>query len=142
MENLARIGRLRPHAATRDELERLLEAARRALADAATESLGPDARFGLAYRAIQQAATAAMLARGFRAATSEPGHQPLLLQSLPQTAGLDPARVPLLEAFRAARDRIDYAGDAVSSAVAWECVEEAREVVRHVRARLEATNSP
>jgi hypothetical protein len=74
LENLLRIGKLKAHAAAKVEIDRLLAAADRALADTAVPNLSSDSRFGLAYRAIMQAALAAMLASGYRPAMSEPGH--------------------------------------------------------------------
>ncbi len=55
LENLLRIGKLKPHAADHAEIGRLLAAAKRALADAGIERLSSDARLDLAYRAIMQA---------------------------------------------------------------------------------------
>jgi hypothetical protein len=85
LENLLRIGKLKAHAAGKVEIDRLLAAANRALADALVEDLSSDSRLDLAYRAIMQAALAAMLANGYRPATSEPGHHQLLIQALPRT---------------------------------------------------------
>src|SRR5438094_8505812 len=103
LENLLRIGKLKVHAAGKLEIDRILAAAERALADAAVGNLSSDSCLDLAYRAIMQAALAAMLANGYRPATSEPGHQQLLIQALPKTAGIPPERVRLLDAYRAAR---------------------------------------
>ena len=138
LDNLRRIGKLKAHAASRVEIERLLEAAERALADASVAGLSSSARLDLAYRAIMQSALAAMLANGYRPSTSEPGHHQLLIQALPTTAGIAPERVRVLDAYRAARNRADYLGTPVSDAVADECVAEAREIVRLVGARLAA----
>jgi hypothetical protein len=88
LDNLARIGKLKPHAAEKTEIARLLAAAERALADAQVEQLSADSRLDLAYRAMMQAALAAMLANGYRPATSEAGHHQLLIQALPKTAGI------------------------------------------------------
>jgi hypothetical protein len=83
-----------------------------------------------------QASLIAMLASGFRPATSEAGHHQLLIQALPKTAGLEPGRVRLLDALRAARNQSDYGGTSVSDAVAAESLEEARRLVGEVRAWL------
>lgn len=74
LENLLRIGKLKAHAADRIEIDRLLSAADRALNDAMVPDLSSDGRLDLAYRAIMQVALAAMLANGYRPATSEPGY--------------------------------------------------------------------
>jgi hypothetical protein len=141
LDNLLAIGKIRAHAATKVEIVRLLEAAERALKDADVGALSSDGRLDLAYRAIMQAALAAMLANGYRPATSEPGHHQLLIRSLPKTAGIAPARVRVLDAYRAARNQADYVGVPVSDAVAKECAAEARETLRHVRAWI-AANRP
>lgn len=138
MENLLRIGKLKAHAVTKIEIERLFASADRALVDAAKDSNGADTRFGLAYRAVMQVAMAAMMASGFRPATSEPGHHQLLIQSLPKTAGIEASRIKLLDAIRTMRNRADYSGDPVSDAIATETLEEARRLVADVRAWMRA----
>jgi len=107
LENLLRIGKLKAHAASKVEIDRLFAAAERALADATVNDLSSDSRLDLAYRAIIQAALAAMLANGYRPATSEPGHHQLLIQALPKTAGIAAERIRVLDAYRAARNLAD-----------------------------------
>ena len=138
LDNLLRIGKLKPHAADKAEISRLFESARRALADAKLEGLSSDARLDLAYRAIMQAALAAMLANGYRPATSEPGHHQLLIQALPKTAGVSAERIRVLDAYRAARNQSDYRGVPVSEAVARECAVEATSILAEVRAWIAA----
>ncbi len=111
------------------------------MADASVAALSSVSRLDLAYRAIMQAAMVAMLANGYRPATSEPGHHQLLIQALPKTAGIAIPRVRVLDAYRAARNRGDYEGVVVSDAVAEECAVEAAIVLRQVRAWL-ATHHP
>jgi hypothetical protein len=86
LDNLLRIGKLKPHIADKAEIERLLAAAERALQDAGLQGLSTDSRLDLAYRAIMQAALIAMLVNNFRPATSEPGHHQLLTASYPGAA--------------------------------------------------------
>jgi hypothetical protein len=138
LENLARIGRLKAHAADEREIARLLESAHRALRDAAIPGLSTDARLDLAYKGMMQAALAATYASGYRPATSEPGHHQVVLQALPKTIGATPERVRILDAFRKARNQSDYRGVPVSDAVAHECVEDAKRLLEDVRARVEA----
>ena len=133
MDNLLRIGKLKEHVVTKVEIERLFAKAAVGLRDAGNASLGTDTRFILAYRAILEAAMAAMLANGYRPSTSEPGHHQLLIQTLPKTAGVDPARVRVLDAMRAMRNRAEYSGDPVSDAVALEAIDEATRLVAEVR---------
>jgi len=138
LENLLRIGKLKAHAAGKLEIDRLLAAAERALADATLNDLSSVSRLDLAYRAIMQAALAAMLANGYRPATSEPGHHQLLIQALPKTAGIAAERIRVLDAYRAARNMADYRGVPVSDAVAEECAADARSVLVAVRAWIAA----
>lgn len=83
-----------------------------------------------------QAAMAAMLANGYRPATSEAGHHQLLIQALPKTVGMPADRVRVLDAYRAARNQSDYRGVPVSDAVSKECVAEAAALLQRVRAWL------
>jgi len=141
LENLLRIGKLKAHAADETEIARLLESADRALKDASGAALNSDSRLDLAYRALMQAALGAVMANGYRPATSEPGHQQLLIQALPKTIGMAPERVQVLEAYRKARNQTDYRGAPVSDAVARECVEDARRLLGDVRSWIEARRS-
>jgi hypothetical protein len=136
LENLLRIGKLKPHVAEKVEIARLVAAAERVLKDASVNQLSADSRLDLAYRTIMQAALAAMLANGFRPSTTEPGHHQVLIQALPKTIGLATDRLQVLEAYRAARNQSDYRGIPVSQAVAAECVEEAPRLLDDVRTWL------
>ena len=138
LDNLLRIGKLKPHEPGKPEIERLLAAAERALADARVTSLSADTRLDIACRAIMQAAMAAMLANGYRPATSEAGHHQLLIRVLPKTVGMPVDRVRVLDAYRAARNQSDYRGVPVSDAVAKECAADAAALLRQVRAWLAA----
>jgi hypothetical protein len=136
LENLLRIGKLKAHPHDERQVARLLESAARGAHDAALPDLSATSRLDLAWRAIMQAALAAMLANGYRPATSEPGHHQLLIHALPKTIGIAPERIPLLDAFRKARNQSDYGGTPISETVASECVQEARRVLEEVRAWL------
>ncbi len=138
LDNLLRIGKLRRHAADKAEVARLLASAERALADANVDKLSADTRLDLAYRAIMQAALVAMLANGYRPATSEAGHHQLLIQALTKTAGIDAERIRVLDGYRAARNQSDYRGVPVSEAVARESMADARRIIDEVRAWLAA----
>jgi hypothetical protein len=136
LENLLRIGKLKPHVAEKAEIARLIAAADRVLRDASVNQLSADSRLDLAYRTIMQAALVAMLAKGFRPSTTEPGHHQVLIQALPKTIGLSADRVQVLEAYRAARNQSDYRGVPVSQGVAAECVDDAQRLLDDVRAWL------
>ena len=113
-------------------IQRLLEAARRSLADATLPSLSSEGRFDMAYKAIMQAANAALQANGYRTLTSKPGHHQTMVQSLPQTIGLEPAVMVLLDSLRKQRNVIDYSGDQVSGSMADEAVNQAERLLQHV----------
>lgn len=125
LDNLLRIGKLKPHVPDRSEIERLFAAAERSLRDAGVTGLSSDSRLDLGYKAIMQAALVAALANGYRPAASEPGHHQLLIQILPKTLGVAAERVRVLEAFRMTRNQSDYRGVPVSDAAARECATEA-----------------
>jgi hypothetical protein len=59
LENLLKIGQLKSHATDSAEIQRLLDAARRNLADAHVEAISPETRFDAAYKAIMQVALVA-----------------------------------------------------------------------------------
>jgi hypothetical protein len=136
LDNLLRIGKLKAHVADKAEIARLLAAAERTLADAGVAALSSGTRLDAAYRAIMQAALVAMLANGYRPATSEAGHHQMLVQALPKTANIPTDRVLVLDAFRAARNQSDYRGVPVSDSVAAECADEARKLLNDVRTWL------
>lgn len=79
LQNLLRTGQLREHQTKRAEIERLLAAAGRAIGDSRVEKISPESRFDAAYRAIMQAALAALMANGFRPNTNKPGHHMTVL---------------------------------------------------------------
>ena len=81
-------------------IARLLEAAQASLADARLPNLSSEGRFDMAYKAIMQAANAALQAHGFRTLTSRPGHHQTMIQTLPRTIGLDAATMVLLDQMR------------------------------------------
>jgi hypothetical protein len=72
LQNLLRIGRLKEHVATPAEVQRLLAAVDRNLADAAIAGLSDETRFDTAYKAVMQCSLIAVLVAGFRPATNEP----------------------------------------------------------------------
>ncbi len=93
------------------EIQRLLAAAERNLADSRVTAVSDENRFDAAYKAIMQCALAAMMAGGYRPSTSEPGHHQTLIQSLPLTLGVPNATWVVLDALRRKRNTADYSGD-------------------------------
>jgi len=136
LDNLSKIGRLKPHQPTRDEVARLLASADTALRDAKLAGMSTTSRLDLAYKAIMQAALAALYGNGYRTSTNEPGHQQTTIQALPKTVGLTAARMTVLDGFRRARNLADYEGAEVEDAKARECVEWAQVLIAEVRTWL------
>lgn len=111
LENLASIGKLKPHAATREEIAKLLRAAERNLRDAKLAAISDGTRYICAYTAIVQSAQAALFANGWRPSTNEPGHHMTMVQALVHTIGIDGSRIPVLDTLRRKRHAVDYLGE-------------------------------
>ena len=138
LDNLAKIGRLKPHAASIDEIADLVNAALRNLDDAHAENISPENRFDAAYKCIMQAALVGLLANGFRPDTKAPGHHQTVIQTLPKTIGLDAGRLAVLDALRNKRNLSDYTGRPIDLASLDACIEEARRLLTDVVAWLVA----
>jgi hypothetical protein len=132
LENLLKIGRLKSHATDAVEIQRLLDAARRNLADAHVEAISPETRFDAAYKAIMQAALVALMANGFRPDTNRPGHHMTVLQSLPKTLGLPGERMLVLDTLSRKRNLSDYTGEDIDDVSAQHCIREAEQLLREV----------
>ncbi|MCD5991600.1 MULTISPECIES: HEPN domain-containing protein [Pseudomonas] len=115
-------------------IDRLISAARRSLADAQLTQMSNEGRFDMAYKSIMQAANAALQANGFRTLTSKPGHHMTMIQTLPTTIGLDRPFMITLDGLRKLRNLSDYSGDPISEAMANEAVEYARRLFEEVEA--------
>ncbi len=115
-------------------IARLLEAAQCSLADARLANLSNEGRFDMAYKAIMQAANAALQANGFRTLTSKPGHHQTMIQTLPRTIGLETSTMVLLDQMRKQRNVIDYSGDLVSESLAAEAIKQAEALIVQVSA--------
>lgn len=138
LENLLRIGRLKPHKTTREEVVRLLTAMRRNLKDAHNAEISAESRFDIAYKAIMQCALVAMMANGYRPSTNEPGHHATVVQSLPTTIGLASERMIVLDQLRKKRNLSDYTGAGVTEEEAAACVRAAEELAPAVEKWLRA----
>lgn len=134
MENLLKIGQLKPHAPDAAEIERLLIAARRNLRDAGVTSISPETRFDAAYKAIMQSALAALMIHGYRPETNRPGHHMTVIQSLPLTIGLESKRLIVLDTLRRQRNVADYTGDDVDATTAEHCIAAAKRLIEDVAA--------
>jgi hypothetical protein len=140
LDNLLKIGQLKPHAPDAAEIARLLEAARRNLTDANAENISTENRFDAAYKCIMQSALAALMANGYRPDTKVPGHHQTVIQSLPKTIGLPSARVAVLDALRNKRNLSDYSGRDIDRASLATCVSEAARLLNEVNAWLAKTH--
>ena len=141
LENLARIGRLHPHAPTREEIAKLLAGAARNIKDAGNAANSDSTRLTLAYTAIMEAAQVALFANGYRPSKSEGGHHVTMVQSLVHTIGIEPARMRVLDTIRHKRNVIDYSGEDVDSSEAREALAAAKSLLADVKAWL-AKNHP
>lgn len=136
LENLVKIGQLEQIAPDPNDINRLLEAAKRSLNDAQLSGLSAEGRFDMAYKAIMQSANAALQASGFRTLTSKPGHHQTMIQTLPLTVGIDKDTTIQLDALRKQRNVIDYSGDIVSDTMANAAIEHAVSLTEEVRRQL------
>lgn len=138
LQNLLKIGRLKEHVPTAAEVQRLLAAAERNIADSRVTAVSDENRFDAAYKAIMQCALAAMLASGFRPSTSEPGHHQTLIQSLPLTLGVPNETWVVLDALRRKRNMSDYSGEVVLPEMAADATAQATALLKALRAWLKA----
>ena len=138
LENLLRIGKLKSHKTTREEVSRLLTAMLRNLKDAHNTGISAESRFDIAYKAIMQCALAAMMANGYRPSTTEPGHHATVVQSLPTTIGLANERMIVLDQLRKKRNLSDYTGAGVTDEEMAACVRAAEDLAATVEQWLRA----
>ena len=135
LENLLKIGQLKVHSTDRLEVGRLLEAARRNLADAEVEAISLETRFDAAYKRIMQVALVALSANGYRA--DNRGHHQIMIQSLPLTVGMSKDRMLLLDAMRRKRNAADYLGNDIDRVSVEVCIAQANELLGDVIRWLE-----
>lgn len=138
LQNLLAIGRLQAHQPDAAGIAKLLQAARRNLADAHIAQLSTDNRFDAAYKCIMQCAMLALWANGYRTSTSQPGHHQTAIQSLGLTMGVAQPRIIVLDALRRQRNVSDYEGDPVSTATLQACIDQAAQLLAGAEAWLRA----
>ncbi len=131
LQNLLEIGQLKEHEATSEEIQTLLIAVRRNLADAQIKAVSLETRFDAAYKAIMQLSMIALLANGFRPGSGA-GHHMTMIQSLPKSIGLDRRRVVILDALRRKRNAADYMGSYVDHAATDACITEAQALLADI----------
>lgn len=105
LENLARIGQIKPEPPSDAEVRRMLAMARTHLDDARLDSLSPMGRFISAYSAAHAAALAALRWHGYR---SE--NRFTVFQCLEHTLGWPPTRWRLLDSAHRKRNLAEYEG--------------------------------
>jgi len=129
LQNLSAIGRLQVHQPDAAGIAKLLQAARRNLADAQVAEISTDTRFDAAYKSIMQCAMLGLWANGYRTSTSQPGHHQTAIQSLGLTLGVGQPDIIVLDALRRQRNASDYEGDPVSTATLQACIEQAAQLL-------------
>lgn len=105
LDNLAKVGQLKPEPFAESEFKGLITSARNRLADARNKSLSPESRFDLAYNASHAYALAALRYHGYR---SE--NRFLVFQTLEHTAGLEAFKWRVLSKCHDNRNRAEYEG--------------------------------
>ena len=138
LQNLLRIGKLKEHVPAAAEVQRLLAAVDRNLADAGVADISDETRFDAAYKAVMQCALTAMFCSGYRPSTSEPGHHQTMIQSLPLTLGVSHDTWIVLDALRRKRNANDYTGDFITPDIVAECITQATALRKLLRAHLTA----
>jgi hypothetical protein len=106
LDNLVRIGRLKPEPPAQIELDGLLRSGSRRLVDAERTELSLESRFDLAYNAALALALAALRARGYR---SESRY--LVFQCLQHTIDLPNEQWRVLDQAHRKRNLAEYEGE-------------------------------
>lgn len=131
LQNLLAIKQLQAHTTDHAAVLKLLQAARRNLADARVAQVSTDNRFDAAYKCLMQCAMLGLWANGYRTSTSQPGHHQTASQCLTLTLGVPTPEVIVLDALRRQRNVSDYEGDPVSEATLAACLLQADKLLRH-----------
>ena len=134
LDNLLKIKQLQLHNPSNESLLRLLDAAKRNIADAHIEAVSGETRFDAAYKCIMQCAMLGLGLNGYRTSTSQPGHHQTAIQTLPITIGLPQNTVIILDSLRKQRNVSDYEGDPISDQVVAECIKQAEQLYAYVNA--------
>lgn len=106
LDNLVKIGKLKPERATADEIAGLIRSGEARLADAKFETLSIESRFDLAYNVAHALALAALRAAGYR---SE--NRYLVFQCLQHTLDLASEQWRVLDQAHRKRNVAEYEGD-------------------------------
>jgi hypothetical protein len=126
---------LRPWSPTQ-QVQSLLAAPDRNIADAHIAGLSEENQFDAAYKAIMQLAMLGLMANGYRTLKSKPGHHQTAIQTLALTVQWPSEKIWPLDALRKQRNLTDYSGDLVSQAAVGSCRSNAMALLAHVHAWL------
>jgi len=136
LDNLVRIGQLKPEPPARAELEGLLRSGSRRLADAERTDLSLESRFDLAYNAAHALALAALRATGYR---SESRY--LVFQCLQHTIDLPNEQWRVLDQAHRKRNLAEYEGEMdVDEQLVKAMLRVSREVEQRVTKLVETTS--
>ena len=106
LDNLVKIGQLKPEQATAEEIAGLTRSGLARLADARNKELSKDSRFDLAYSAAHALALAALRAAGYRSA-----NRYLVFQCTQYTLDLPAEQWRILDAAHRRRNLAEYEGE-------------------------------
>jgi hypothetical protein len=106
LDNLVRIGKLKPEPAAQAELAGLLRSGSRRLADAGRGELSLESRFDLAYNAAHALALAALRAKSYRSDSRY-----LVFQCLQHTVDLPNEQWRVLDQAHRKRNLAEYEGE-------------------------------
>jgi hypothetical protein len=132
---------LNRHVTNAAEVQKLLAAATRNLADSKVTGISDETRFDAAYKAIMQCALIGLMARGYRPSTNMPGHHQVMIQTLTLTLGVPAAQWQVMDALRKKRNVNDYSGDPIEPSAVKTCVDHATQMLAHTQAWLAANRA-
>ncbi len=87
LDNLLKIKQLQVHKPSKEAMLRLLDAAKRNIADAHILAVSGENRFDAAYKCIMQCAMVALSANGYRTSTSQSGHHQVAFKRCQSPSG-------------------------------------------------------
>ena len=141
LDNLLGTNQLKRHTVNAGEVQKLLNAASRNIADSRAANISDETRFDAAYKAIMQCALIGLMAHGYRPSTNTPGHHQTMMQTLELTLGVPAQQWRVLDALRKKRNVNDYSGDPIEAEAVRECVSQAEAMLLLTRAWLKANRA-
>ena len=136
LDNLVRIGQLKPEPPSDDEILSYLRKAALYLRDAGLKGMSPAGRFMLAYDAAHSLAFAALRAKGYRPDANR-GHRAVVFQALESTVNAPKELWVALDRYHTRRNASEYAGMVeASEAEADDLLELARQLEAQVLPRV------